>query len=332
MTAGTSGTAIVARPATDEERPAVLELLRASLGWDLESGLAEYFAWKHLENPFGRSPAWVALDGDRIVGFRTFLRWEFETPGGTVQRAVRAVDTATHPDFQGRGIFRLLTLAAVDAMTADDVQFVFNTPNDQSRPGYLKMGWHQVGRPATSVRVSSPRGLVRMLASRVPADRWPLPGGAGAPALEVLRDPRVAALLGPLPRPSGLRTRRSRAYLEWRYGFQPLGYRAVSASRDPAEGIAVFRVRRRGRASEAALCEMLVPSGAAATARHLARTVARSPGVDYVVRLGAASPIGGFLPLPGQGPILTWRALATAAETPPPLAGWDLALGDVELL
>ena len=112
---------IHARPATDADRPAVLDLLSASLGWDLASGLPAYFDWKHLDNPFGRSPAWVAVDGDnadRIVGFRTFLRWEFEDSTGIVQRAVRAVDTATHPDYQGQGIFRLLTMTAVDAMIA----------------------------------------------------------------------------------------------------------------------------------------------------------------------------------------------------------------------
>jgi GNAT superfamily N-acetyltransferase len=325
-------TSISSRAATDDDRPDVLRLLEASLGWDLESGLGDYFDWKHLANPFGRSPAWVALDGDRIVGFRTFLRWEFEGRDGSVQRAVRAVDTATHPEYQGRGIFRLLTLAAVDQMTAEHVNFVFNTPNDKSRPGYLKMGWHQVGRPAASVRVRSPRGLVRMLASRVPADRWPLPGGPGFPAAEVLGAPRVDTLLGALAPPTGLRTRRTRDYLTWRYGFAPLGYRALTAGSDPAEGVAVFRVRRRGKAAEAALCEVLVPAGSTTAARHLGRAVARATGADYVVRLGRATPAGGFLPLPRQGPILTWRALDTNAVSAPTLDDWQLSLGDVELL
>ena len=79
-------TSIQVRPATDDERPAVLQLLQASLGWNLAEGLAEYFDWKHLRNPFGRSPAWVAVDGDRIVGFRTFLRWEFENRDGARER------------------------------------------------------------------------------------------------------------------------------------------------------------------------------------------------------------------------------------------------------
>ena len=325
-------TSIQVRPATDDERPAVLQLLQASLGWNLAEGLADYFDWKHLRNPFGRSPAWVAVDRDRIVGFRTFLRWEFENRDGARVSAVRAVDTATHPDYQGRGIFRLLTLAAVEAMTAEGVQFVFNTPNDQSRPGYLKMEWHQVGRPPTSVRVRSLGGVVRMLSSRVPADRWPLSDAAGSPAVELVGDPRVDELLAGLSPPRGLRTNRTRRYLEWRYGFAPLGYRAIAAGRDPAEGIAVFRLRRRGRAAEAALCEVVVPRGAARTARHLGRAVARATGADYVVRLGRATPAGGYLPLPNQGPILTWRALASTAAEPPPLDDWELSLGDVELL
>ena len=151
-------------------------------------------------------------------------------------------------------------------------------------------------------------------------------------AVELLRDARVGDLLTTIAPATGLRTRRSQPYLEWRYGFAPLGYRAIAAGRDPAEGIAVFRVRRRGRAAEAALCELLVPDGATRAARHLARTVSRSTGADYVVRLGRAAPAAGFLPLPGQGPILTWRKLATTDTDAPALGTWDLSLGDVELL
>ena len=328
----TGSPAIATRRATDADRPAVLELLGASLGWDLDSGLADFFRWKHEQNPFGASPAWVALDGDRIVGFRTLLRWEFDDAEGRVHRAVRAVDTATHPEYQGRGIFRLLTLAAIDALTADGVEFVFNTPNDKSRPGYLSMGWQEMGRPSTSVRVRSPRSLIRLIASRVPAERWPAPGAPGLPAAEVLTDERVDQLLGRLAPPGGFRTRRTKLYLRWRYGFGPLGYRAIAAGGDPAQGIVVFRLRRRGRATEAALCDLLVPDGAKATARSLARSVAKSSGADYVIKVGRASTRSGFFPLPGQGPIVTWRALSTTEEKPPAIDRWELALGDVELL
>ena len=93
----------------------------------------------------------------------------------------------------------------------------------------------------------------------------------------------------------------------------------------------MFRLRRRGRAAEAALCEVIVPRRAPRTARHLGRAVARATGADYVVRLGRATPAGGYLPLPHQGPILTWLALATTVSQPLPLDGWELWLWHVAM-
>jgi GNAT superfamily N-acetyltransferase len=320
------------RAAEPRDRVVLLQLLSASLLWVPDALFDRFFSWKHEEGPFGRSPAWVAVDGDRIAGFRTFLRWEFEHPDGWVRRAVRAVDTATHPDYQGRGIFRALTLHALDQLRADGVDFVFNTPNAQSLPGYLKMGWAQVGRLPTAVRPTGVGPLARMLRSRVPAERWSISASAGAPAREALADERVTTLLRSLPAPRGLRTRRSPAYLRWRYGFEPLDYRVIAVNDDPAEGLSVFRVRRRGAATEATLCEVLVPPGASDSARQLQRAVVRSAGVDYAIRLGGPLLNGaGFLRFPRQGPMLTWRAIADGAALPA-RSQWDLALGDIELL
>src|SRR3954452_914772 len=126
---------LTVRPASVAARPSVLALLRASLGWECDDRDADFFSWKHEQNPFGLSPAWVAVDGDgRLLGFRAFLRWEF-TQGSAVLRAARAVDTATRPDVQRRGIFSRLTTTAIEGLLRDEVAFVFNTPNRQSLPG-----------------------------------------------------------------------------------------------------------------------------------------------------------------------------------------------------
>ena len=99
---------LVVRRAAAADFSGVLALARRALGWTDDD--ARFLDWKHLENPFGASLMWVALDGERIVGFRAFLRWEFNTPEGRTVIAARAVDTATDPDYQGRGIFTRLTL------------------------------------------------------------------------------------------------------------------------------------------------------------------------------------------------------------------------------
>lgn len=328
MTADT----ITIRSATAGDRGAIVALLAAALSWVPDDLFDRFFTWKHEAGPFGRSPAWVATDGARIVGYRTFLRWELEHPDGRVRRAARAVDTATHPDYQGRGIFSRLTLHGLDSLLAEGVDLIFNTPNERSRPGYLKMGWVEVGRLATTARPSGGRGLARMARSRVPADRWSLPTAAARPAPDVLADERVSRLLAELAPARGLRTRRSREYLAWRYGFDALAYRVVTLGTDPTEGLAVVRVRRRGTATEAAVCEILAPGNDRTAERALTRKIARLFDVNYAVRIDATSPLRhGYVRLPRQGPTLTYRPLndETALGAP---GAWQLQLGDIELM
>lgn len=329
--AATAATLAVRR-ADEGDLPAVLALLQASLGWVPDDAYARFFAWKHRESPFGASPAWVAVDtaaGDRVVGFRTFTRWRFAR-GDTLVDAVRAVDTATHPDHQGRGIFTLLTRHALDELAAEGVAFVFNTPNERSRPGYLKMGWQIVGRLPVAATPRSPWSLVRLARARTPADKWSAPTDAGVPVAAVLDHPEVTQLLAAAAgQDDRLRTPRTPAYLAWRYGFPPLRYRALVGPEGPGGGVVIFRLRRRGAALEAAVCERLVPPGRQRAGAALVRRLLRETGADHAVQVGAARPVEGLLPVPGQGPTLVWRAV-TEADCPA-ADRWDLTLGDVEL-
>jgi len=321
------------RRATDGDLPAVLELAQAALGWRPGDPNDEFFRWKHLDNPAGRSPMWVAVDGGQVVGFRVFLRWRFVGGDGHPRSAVRAVDTATHPDHQGRGIFRQLTLGAVDELRDEGVDFIFNTPNAQSRPGYLKMGWQVVGRVPVAVRPRSPAAAYRMARARTPAGKWSRPTTAGVPAADALLDDgAVTSLLAAVERPGGLSTDRTVEHLRWRYRFAPLDYRAVVAPGGPDRGLAVFRVRDRGAATEAVLCELLVPGDDRPLASRLVGEVARATAADYVIGTARTPAPRSALPVPlvRQGPILTWRAV-DRSQMMPPLATWSLTMGDVEL-
>ncbi|WCO65861.1 GNAT family N-acetyltransferase [Iamia majanohamensis] len=322
---------LVVRRAREGDRPAILDLARRCLGWGADGRYEDLFRWKHDDNPFGASPRWVALQEGRVVGFRTFLRWRFRRPDGSVAVAVRAVDTATHPDHQGRGIFRRLTLGALEEMVDEGVDFVFNTPNDSSRPGYLKMGWVELGRPPLSIVPVRVRGAPRMARSRTAAELWSEPSRAGRPATEALADDAVVdGLLARVPPVARYVTDRDRPFLRWRYGNEALRYRALAPGDDPAEGLALFRVRRRGASTEAVVADLMVPEGDRAAARHLVRRVARTSGADYALVHTEPGLLGTpALPAPGLGPRVTWRALAQAER--PELDGWRFTMGDLEL-
>lgn len=317
------------RQGNDQDRPKVLALLQLAMGEEPDPLNDALFTWKHRDNPFGPSPMWVACDGQRIVGLRVFMRWAWERDG-QVLASVRAVDTATHPDYQGRGLFTRLTLGALDDLAAEGVAFVFNTPNDKSRPGYLKMGWREVGRLPGWVMVAKPTAPVKMLRARVPAAKWSEPCAGGAPANEVLADRTgLERLLATQPtRPGVLRTHRTPEVLAWRYGFAPLQYRAITGPGGVADGLVVWRNRRRGPAVEAAIDEVIAPGGDPAAVARLARRAVRASGADYGVVLGRRRGRT-WLPLPGGGPILTHRT--TGEGSTPSLAEWEVSLGDIEL-
>ena len=321
---------VMVRAMTAADRPSVLALLQESLGWKRDERHAAFFAWKHEQSPFGVSPAWVAVDRDgELLGFRTFLRWEFMY-GATVVRAVRAVDTATRPDAQRRGIFSLLTTTAIETLISDDVEFIFNTPNAQSLPGYVRMGWRRIGRLPVSVRAASVSRLARLARARGPAQKWSLPTQAGTSAIDAFVDGKpVHRLVTGLKLTKGLHTRLSVDYLRWRYGFPNLRYRVLTASSSVEDGVVVFRVRRRGRAVEAVICDVLVPFHDREVGAQLCRQVLAVTGADYAIRTRRSHSVAGFLPLPSQGPVVTWLALTSPAA--PSLPEWDLSLGDVEL-
>lgn len=310
-------TSVEIREFVDEDLPEVLEVLRSALG---ETALLrrtpEQWAWKHELNPFGRSLTLVAVSGARIVGVRAFMRWELTTTRGETVSCVRAVDTATHPDFHRRGIFRNLTMSGVDLAKSEGVQLIFNTPNPKSLAGYLKMGWREVGKIGVLVRPSI--RLLRRTNDDVQTDY--LRG----------RDDFVPGISDRAPR--GLRTPRGEPYLIWRYQRHPTArYGFISAHNT----IALVRSNlRNGRR------ELVVSDVIGSAVRPALKKVVKESTADYVVawhskgspeRRAALSV--GLLPVP-RLKVLTLVAnpLVDVLGVTAGLNSWDLSLGDLELL
>ena len=322
-----SEVAVTIRRGTAADEPAILDLLRDALGWR-DARDPELFSWKHSNPAFGPSPFWVAVADEAVVGLRILMRWEFEL-GDRVVRAARAVDTATHSAFRRRGLFSRLATQALEELGAEGVEFVFNTPNQNSRPGYLRLGWEVVGRLPVAVRPTSLRAGLRIIRARVPAEQWSEASTAGVPAADVLNErDLVTGLLASRPRATRLRTRLSLEHLAWRYGPSFLGYRALADA--DGSGLAIFRVRRRGGAREAVLCDVLVPEDDHRLRRKMVRQVARAAGADYAIGMSPRAGADGLVLLPRQGPILTWRGLTSASM--PRRREWQLTMGDIERL
>ena len=208
--------------ATSDDIPAIVKLLQLSLGEGLIKKTSEIWNFKHVINPFGISYVLLGFEDDILVGVRAFMRWQWQL-GTQSYTAYRAVDTATHPDFQGKGIFKKLTLQALDDVKKiDSDSFVFNTPNQFSRPGYLKMGWQIVDAIELAV---------------VPAILYVIPcffykieseNRISTEQLDLL----CSNYNGELSKTNLLFTPKSASYLRWRYEENPLQDYVVFSSDD----------------------------------------------------------------------------------------------------
>jgi GNAT superfamily N-acetyltransferase len=334
------------RPYSDVDERGVLDLLGEAFGtWPhvlSQATPTEVFRWKHLENPFGRSVMLIAEADGAPVGFAAWLRWRMRA-GERTYEALRAVDVAVHPAFQRRGVFAAL-LGEATRQFPPEAAFTLSSPNRLSRAGALGIGARKVRVIPLFVRVPTPmRSAIRWFGAghpRVAAGDFE-PVGQAESAHSALRDRAdVAALLSQLTPPAGrLHTVASLEYLRWRYGDVG-GYRAVRELHDGRlTGLAVFRVRVRGRARVTNVCELLVREGDHRSARRLLRRVAAATAVDFVVCLfphgstaRRAAVHGGFIRAP-FGLLPTVRRLKDGV-VPDPVAheAWALTLGDFDQL
>ncbi len=314
----------------------MLELVRRALGTASVPRSTEFWRWKHLENPFGPSPGLVAESGGEIVGLRVFLRWRWRDGSGQ-RPAVRAVDTATHPDHRGCGLFTRLTRRLLERAEEEGCHFVFNTPNRISRAGYLKMGWRDVVRVPVYLRPMPGSRLAGTRGGNFPELPFPT-------AAELFREAGLAPLLAPGEPERRLHTDRDPAYLHWRYADPPgLRYHAAWEMGEGTGAAILFRARTRRRLREVSLSEILTGEGRedVLAAARLVRRVARDSGADYLVACAARGTPelrvlkgAGFLPWTWPGPHLTVRPMASPpASGADPLrpADWRLSLGDLEI-
>ncbi|MFL5820040.1 MAG: GNAT family N-acetyltransferase [Solirubrobacteraceae bacterium] len=331
------------RPFREEDEAGVLELLTAALGpGPLGHRSPAFFRWKHRIGPFGPSLMRVAEAEGRIVGLRAFMRWRLRGAARTLA-AVRAVDTATDPDYQRTGVFSALTTGALEDLE-EDVALAFNTPNRRSLPGYLKLGWQVAGTVPVSIRVRRPIRFARGLASLNAGDPPPEPPPAARvpTAADVLADRDAISLLlaeAEAPR-QRLATPRDPEYLVWRYASVPeLDYRAVVEERGGRLcGLAIFRVRRRGPLWESTVAELIVRPGDRGVAGRLLVGVTRAAACDHVICAfpagsapARAAPRSGFLST-RRGVTLAVKPLRRTDPGPGRLSSWALSLGDLELL
>lgn len=304
-----------------------LELITSSLGDGSERAprTLEFLKWKHQDNPFGESYRLGVRDqGGTLAGVRFFHRWSL-TSDSQVLSAVRAVDTSTHPEHQRKGIFTHLTRAGLADVQRQGVDLVFNTPNKNSLPGYLKMGWEHVG--CIPVWIRPLVGVGRR--AKFP-DFSQLDQAFSAEAVE--------SLLEASEQRDKLQVVKNLEYLRWRYAGHPSLQYFFSAikSKQSLEALVIWSVTQRFGVREFDLCELFardVASGCRLLKDVLGRVDCRvalaayknNPLAEEIIQAAA------FKRLPFRSIDLTVLPLNERALQSAKDSNWCLSFGDIQI-
>lgn len=303
------------REATEKDIPEILDVLKASLGEASSRKTDEVWRYKHINNPFGKSLVLIAEDDGRVIGVRAFMRWKWQR-GEETYSAFRAVDTATHPDHQGKGIFKKLTLRALEIGKERGDHFVFNTPNAQSKPGYLKMGWKEVDKLKIQLRLLN---LLQLINKELV---YQTSGNEGA--IEEL----LSSYSKELKATDQLFTPKDIAYLKWRYLNNPLqDYLVIFAK----EYFIAGYVKERKRINEFRVSEAIISKKGEKSAKSAILKLANSSGAKVL----SISPETGIYFKAGFtgnfGPVLTYKPINLSHPDFLRIKSWAYSLGDLEL-
>lgn len=154
---------IFIRSLSSVEASHVLPLLSGSLSKEgATRKTMAFWKWKHVDNPFGGSIGLCAYSKStrRLVSIRPLMLWKFKLSDRTVVNGLRPVDTVTHPDWRGKGLFSELTKAAIENVNSNSFSLLFNTPNANSFPGYIRLGWSLKKELPIYVKVKDRKSVV----------------------------------------------------------------------------------------------------------------------------------------------------------------------------
>ncbi|MCM4158768.1 GNAT family N-acetyltransferase [Antarcticibacterium flavum] len=302
------------REAKQNDIPQILEVLKASLGETSSKKTEEIWRYKHIENPFGESLVLVAVEAGIIIGVRAFMRWKWQK-GDEIFSTFRAVDTATHPDYQGKGIFKKLTLKALEIGKERGDHFVFNTPNAQSKPGYLKMGWEEVEKLKITIRPLNFFGANQGYRFQ---NKEEVESCVKLLAQQNKQNSQKKTLFTP----------KNIEYLNWRYFINPIQKYSIIANEDFF--IAGYS-KDRGRIKEFRIVEAMYDDIGEKNIKKAilelsdqsgAHFLSISPNADISFKIGVTR---------NFGPVLTFKAINYTEDNLPNIKLWNYSLGDMEL-
>jgi GNAT superfamily N-acetyltransferase len=147
------------RQAESRDLEEIRSLYKAVWGYNRPD---RYDNWRYLNSVGSMCPVTLAVDGENLAGAYTV--WPIKIRlGDRVVSGAQSVDTMTHPNYRGQGIFTKLAEACYEISAAQGVEVLYAFPNPLSYPGFIKrLGWTHTGDVTHWIRFIKPSKHPRM--------------------------------------------------------------------------------------------------------------------------------------------------------------------------
>lgn len=117
-----------------------------------------YLDWLYRCNPDGEVVGFDARDGDRLAAHYVCIPARAQV-GGEVVRVLLSLNTATHPDYQGKGLFTKLAELTYAEGVARGFDAVYGVANANSTPGFIRKLGFQLVAPLRACVGVGPLGI-----------------------------------------------------------------------------------------------------------------------------------------------------------------------------
>lgn len=105
-----------------------------------------YLDWLYLANPDGQAVGFDAWDGENLAAHYVCIPARAWVEGREVT-VLLSLNTATHPDYQGKGLFTRLAAMTFEAGAGAGFDGVYGVANANSTPGFVRKLAFQLVRP-----------------------------------------------------------------------------------------------------------------------------------------------------------------------------------------
>ena len=105
-----------------------------------------YLDWLYVANPDGAAVGFDAWDGERLAAHYVCVPARAWVEGSEVL-VLLSLNTATHPDYQGKGLFTKLAAMTYEAGAQAGFDGVYGVANANSTPGFVRKLGFQLVRP-----------------------------------------------------------------------------------------------------------------------------------------------------------------------------------------